>query len=155
MSAGTLHDTYVAALQHDLADLPDDVTLVGVVRRPTPWFHGAVDENVRAVAPPESLLADVEDRRESLAMRGLCDEEAHNAAWDAVDFDERYRTHLREDAEARAAVADLRERLAAGESLALVCFENTAQKRCHRTALRDVLASGGPAGADPGGDGGT
>ena len=35
---GTLTDTYVAALQHDLADVPADATPVGVVRKPTPWF---------------------------------------------------------------------------------------------------------------------
>lgn len=136
---GGLHDTYVAALQHGLADVPETATLVGVVRRPTPWFHAAVDENRPALAPPPALLDEVEQRRERLAMRGLCAEEAHNAAWEGVDFGSRYREHLRSDEEARATLSDLRERLAGGESLALVCFENTAKKRCHRTALRELL----------------
>ncbi|MFC5368851.1 DUF488 family protein [Salinirubrum litoreum] len=141
-----LHDTYVAALQHDLAALPEGTTLVGVVRRPTGWFHAAVDENYPEVAPPDALLDDFEEQQEAFAMRGLCAEEAHNAAWDAVDFGERYRRHLQTDSSARDGVADLRDRLRAGESLALVCFENTDAKRCHRTMLRehllDTLADG-------------
>lgn len=134
-----LHDTYVAALQHDLADLPAGATLVGVVRRPTGWFHASVDENHPAVAPPAALLDSFEDRKEAFAMRGLCAEEAHNAAWDTVDFAARYRRHLRTDPSARETVADLCERLWSGESLALVCFENTDTKRCHRTILREHL----------------
>jgi hypothetical protein len=41
---GTLDETYVAALQHDLVE-PGDATLVGVVRHPTGWFRAATDEN--------------------------------------------------------------------------------------------------------------
>nr|WP_305794300.1 DUF488 family protein [Halomarina rubra] len=135
-----MFDTYVAALQHDLVDLPADTTLVGVVRRPTGWFQSTVDENHPALGPPPDLLDEVQRRREDLAQRGVCDEEAHNAAWTEASFDRRYRDHIDESAEARAAVADLLERLRSGERLALVCFENTEKKRCHRTLLRERLA---------------
>lgn len=141
-SGGRLTDTYVAALQHDLADLPPETTLVGVVRHPTPWFHGAVDENRPVLGPPPDLLDAVRERQDDLEMRGICAEEAHNAAWDEVDFGERYRAHLETDAAARDAVEALERRLAAGESLTLVCYENTEQKRCHRTILRAVLGDG-------------
>ena len=134
-----LHDTYVAALQHDLVDLPAGTRLVGVVRRPTRWFSGAVDENRPALSPPEPLLDEVKRAQEDLKMAGLCDEEAHNAAWDEVDFAERYRVHLADDGDARAALDDLRSSLADGEDVALVCYENTAKKRCHRTILREEL----------------
>ena len=137
---GTLADTYVAALQHDLVDLPPETTLVGVVRKPTPWFHGAVDENQPELGPPAALLETFQTSVDDLKMRGICEEGAHNAAWDEVGFEAEYREYLEESADARAALEGLETRLADGESLALVCFENTAKKRCHRTVLRDVLA---------------
>ncbi|MFC6718736.1 DUF488 domain-containing protein [Natrialbaceae archaeon GCM10025810] len=136
---GTLEDAYVAAIQHDLVDLPPETTLVGVVRRPTGWFHSSVDENVLELAPPESLLESFKGRVEDMKMQGLCEEGAHNAAWDEVGFEEAYRDHLEESAEAQDALSDLEERLESGESLTLVCFENTEKKRCHRTILREVL----------------
>ncbi|WP_265107764.1 DUF488 domain-containing protein [Halosolutus halophilus] len=139
MGDATLSDTYVAAIQHDRADVPPDATLVGVVRSPTRWFHAAVDENVPELGPPAELLDAIKDVEEEFKMQGLCEEGAHNAAWDRVEFDDRYRDHLAESSEATAALADLEERLEAGESLALVCYENTDKKQCHRTILRDVL----------------
>ncbi|WP_394348671.1 DUF488 family protein [Halovivax sp.] len=140
---GTLHDTYVAALQHGLADLPEDATRVGVVRTPTAWFHGVVDENVPALGPPTGLLEETKRAKEDLKRRGICDEEAHNAAWERVDFGDRYRTYLAESAAARGAADALSARLADGETLALVCYENTAKKRCHRTILARALTDGG------------
>lgn len=135
----TLHDTYVAALQHDLVDLPAEARLVGVVRRQTRWFAGSVDENRPALGPPEALLDDVKRAEEDLKMAGLCDEEAHNAAWDQVDFADRYREHLSSSADAADDVAALRTALENGTDVALVCYENTAKKRCHRTILREKL----------------
>jgi uncharacterized protein YeaO (DUF488 family) len=137
---GDIRDTYVAALQHDLVDV-GDATRVGVVRRPTGWFSGAVDENQRALAPPESLLEETKNRQEDFEMQGICSEEAHNQAWEATDFAERYREHLASDADAQDAVDTLVDRVRDGESIALVCFENTDQKRCHRTILKGVLGS--------------
>lgn len=139
MARGTLADTYVAAIQHDLADLPPEASLVGVVRSPTPWFHAAVDENLRELGPPSDLLSATDRAAEDLKMRGVCDEEAHNAAWDEVGFVDRYRRHLATDPDAEAALSALDERLRSGESIALVCYENTTKKRCHRTILREVL----------------
>ncbi|WP_306059705.1 DUF488 domain-containing protein [Natronococcus wangiae] len=139
MATGTLTDTYVAALQHDLADVPAEATLVGVVRSPTPWFHAAVDENVPELGPPADVLESIKELEEDFKMQGLCEEGAHNAAWDEAGFGERYRDYLESSAEARSALEDLERRLEAGESLALVCYENTEKKRCHRTILRERL----------------
>ncbi|MFB6095633.1 MAG: DUF488 family protein [Halodesulfurarchaeum sp.] len=138
MSRGELDDTYVAALQHDLADIPEGATLVGVVRRATPWFHGAVDENIAPLGPPDELLEEIEDRRETLQDEGLPETEAHNRAFDDVSVERRYREHL-ETAEAARALDSLTSRLESGEDLVLVCYENTAEKRCHRTILRAML----------------
>ncbi|WP_117591529.1 DUF488 family protein, N3 subclade [Haloprofundus halophilus] len=136
---GELYDTYVAALQHGLVELPEGVRLLGVVRRPTRWFHAAVDENRPSLAPPETLLDEFSRERDDLKMAGLCDEGAHNAAWENIGFGERYREYLDAD-EPRAALESLAAELRAGDDAALVCYENTEKKRCHRTVLRDVLA---------------
>lgn len=135
---GRLLDTYIAALQHDIADIPADATRVGVVRRPTHWFHGPVDENIPALAPPAALLDEVKDTHESLKAEGLDDATAHNRALEGVDYDERYLAHL-ESPSAQAAMDDLVSRLVDGEDVALVCYENTDEKRCHRTLLAEAL----------------
>ena len=136
---GRVTDTYVAALQHDLVDLPEGTRKVGVVRKPTPWFHGVVDENRPALGPPRDLLDEFQDREEDFKLQGMCDEGAHNAAWEELDFEERYREYLGTGA-GRSALDDLRDALSGGTDVAVVCYENTDKKRCHRTILRDVLA---------------
>lgn len=142
MSRGQLVDTYVAALQHGTVELPGDPTLVGVVRRPTAWFHASVDENVPALGPPASLLTETKRTAERLESEGVSTTEAHNRSWEETAFSSRYREYLSTDETARAAIVEVRKRLAAGESLALVCYENTEEKRCHRTILRDVILRG-------------
>ncbi|WP_135302570.1 DUF488 domain-containing protein [Haloarcula amylovorans] len=139
MSA-SVSETYVAAVQHGLADLSGDETLVGVVREPTGWFHAAVDENVPELGPPSDLLTETKQRTEDLKMQGLCEEGAHNAAWDETDFADRYRRHLDESESAQRALDSLTERVLDDESIVLVCFEGN-DKRCHRTILRDRLRS--------------
>ncbi|WP_226010958.1 DUF488 domain-containing protein [Halomicrobium salinisoli] len=135
---GAVHDTYVAALQHDSAGLPADARRVGVVRKPTSWFHGAVDENRPELGPPPDLLEEFQALEEEFKVQGMCEEGAHNGAWDEVDFEERYRAHLESEA-ARAEVEELLDLLDSGTDVALVCYENTDDKRCHRTALREHL----------------
>ncbi|WP_211694195.1 DUF488 domain-containing protein [Natronomonas salina] len=137
---GTVGETYVAAIQHDLVDL-EGATAVGVVRRPTGWFHGVVDENVPELGPPQELLDEVKERQEDLAMAGMCDSGAHNAAWEETDFEARYREHVDSDPEAQAALAELRDRVRDGEDVALVCFEGD-DKRCHRHTLLEYIDVG-------------
>ncbi|MFQ3320445.1 MAG: hypothetical protein ACI8UR_000089 [Natronomonas sp.] len=134
---GTVSETYVAAIQHDLVKL-DGATPVGVVRKPTGWFHGVIAENVQELGPPELLLEEVETRRDDLAMAGMCDTGAHNAAWEETDFEGRYREYLDSDDTARAALNDLRERVRDGEDIALVCFEGD-DKRCHRHIIEETI----------------
>lgn len=138
--SGRLDDTYVAAIQHDLAELPAGAHLVGVVRRATPWFHAAVAENVSALGPPPDLLDEVKDRHETLTSRGLDDATAHNRAMADVDYDDRYRAYLDESSEAAREIERIRDRLASGEDVVLVCYENTDEKHCHRTLLQERIA---------------
>lgn len=138
MTRGTLTDTYVAAIQHDLVDL-DGARLLGVVRRPTSWFNATVDDNEPALAPPQPLLDRVKEAQEDLKLQGMCDEGAHNAAWENLKFAEQYRDHVADDAAAQQAMDEVADAVASGESTALVCYENTDKKRCHRTILREKI----------------
>lgn len=133
---GSVTDTYAAALQHDLVDA--DGTLVGVVRRPPGWFRALVAENYRALGPPEPLLEETQERAEALKFDGMCEEGAHNAAWEECDFERRYLEYLDSDSEAGEAFTELRNRVQNGEDLTLVCFEGET-KRCHRRVLADRL----------------
>ena len=121
-------------IQHDLVDLPADAHRVGIARRPPGWFHGYVDENIPELGPPDDLLDDFHDRIDELTFRGVCEESAHNAAWDEVDYERRYHDDLDADSDARAAMARLVDRVESGETVVLVCFENE-NKRCHRRLL--------------------
>ncbi|MFP4590185.1 MAG: DUF488 family protein [Halobacteriales archaeon] len=136
---GQVLDTYVAAIQHDLVDLPDGALVLGVVRRPTPWLFGVVDENEPALGPPDALLAAVKARHAELEAEGIDDATAHNRAMDDVDYEARYREHLEYEPEASAALERIRAILDGGRDVVLVCFENTAEKRCHRTVLEEYL----------------
>ncbi|WP_137285037.1 DUF488 domain-containing protein [Halorussus salinisoli] len=126
-----LRDTYHAALQHGHVDPDDEDLVVGVVRRPVYGIENYLDRNVPALAPPDDLLNEFERVVES------ADETTHDEAWAEVEFDERYRDHLR-DPEPRRAMDDLLAELESRD-VWLVCYENTDQKRCHRTILKTVL----------------
>lgn len=132
MARGRVSETYHAALAHGFADV-GDATRIGVVRRPTASFSGEIDENIPELGPPEELLSELQRRHEDLKMRGMCDEGAHNAAWEEVGFEKRYRAHL-ESTAADEALSDLVERVKGGEGIALVCYEGKA-KQCHRHLL--------------------
>lgn len=136
---GTITETYVAAVQHGLVDFEEGTRLIGVVRQPTRWFNPQVDENIPALGPPPDLFEDFRQRKDALVDEGFDDEAAHNTAWRDVDYDDRYRHHLETSEEAITAVEDLLDRVRKGTDIALVCYENTDDKRCHRIALRDYL----------------
>ena len=138
LQTGRIQETYHAAIQHDLTDLDGDERLVGVVRRPTPWFSGTIDENVPALGPTNDLLDEVKARTEDFKMQGLCDEGAHNAAWEEVEFDRRYREYLASSAAAEEAMGELCEIVEDGQNVVLVCFE-AENKHCHRHVLKEVL----------------
>jgi hypothetical protein len=136
---GTVGETYAAALQHDLVNI-DDATLVGVVRRPTGRFRSLVDENHPVLGPPETLLEEIGNRREDLKRRGLCEEGAHNAAWEEVRFAARYEDHLDATEDAEGRIAELVSRVHGGEDVVLVCFEGE-NERCHRHLLLDRIGA--------------
>ncbi|RRJ31517.1 DUF488 family protein, N3 subclade [Halocatena pleomorpha] len=137
----TTRDTYITALRHELVNFPEDTTFVGVVRRPTNRLRSVIDENCPSLGPPPDLSNEFKQLYEDFKMQGMCDDGAHNAAWDVVGFADRYRSHLTTDSDARKALAELTDRLQTDERLVLVCYENTDRKRCHRTLLQNSLAA--------------
>ena len=137
---GTVRETYVAAIQHDLVDLSGDEYLAGVVRKPTPWFHGAIDDNYPVLGPPEDLLEETKTREEDLKRQGICDAEALNIAWEDTDFASRYREYATGSDDVEEVLDDLATRLADGQDVVLVCYEGD-DKRCHRHILVEELES--------------
>ncbi len=136
---GDLRETYAAALKHDLIDLEGDERLVGVVRRPLPWLLGQVDENLPELGPPTDLLDAVKTRYEELQENGLSDARAHNQALTDLDYRERYVAYLEGSTKAQEAIQHILEMLSQGEDVVLVCYENTEEKRCHRTILQELI----------------
>ncbi|MFC4549022.1 MULTISPECIES: DUF488 domain-containing protein [Halorussus] len=132
MTEENLRHTYLAAIQHDKVEIPDEAAVFGVCRRPTRWLNAAIDENLPAVAPPDHLLS---------AAKILTEERGHNEAWDALNFDEVYREHLRSSPDAQQTMDRIRE-VAESRPVYLVCFENLDDKRCHRVALVEELRKG-------------
>lgn len=112
---------------------------MGVVRWLTGSFRTTIDTTYPALDPPPDLLEGFKQCHEDFKMRGMYDDGAHNATWDKIGFEDRYLTHLTEAADAQEAVAELTNRLRHGELLVFVCFENTDQKRCHRTLLKEHI----------------
>lgn len=108
-------------------------------RRPLPWLRGQVDENLDALGPPPELLDAFKGRYAELRASGVPDAEAHNRALVDVDYADRYLSYLDASREARGAVRYVDRRLERGEDVVLVCYENTDEKRCHRTLLKDHI----------------
>jgi len=135
---GRIRETYHAAIQHDLVDLAGDEHLAGVVRRPTGWFRSTVDANYPELGPPESLLDETKAIQDRFAAQGMCDEGAHNAAWEETDFADRYREYVAGSADVDDTLDSLADRVRHGETVVLVCFEGE-DKRCHRHTLVEEL----------------
>ena len=138
---GAVRDTTLVALQNGLVEPSPDEFVLGIVRQPTGALEAAVDECDPALAPPAELLATFERRCEEFKLAGLCDEGAHNAAWEDVGVDAQYREMLDSEPEATEAVARLRRRLERGQRLLLVSDESAENRRSHRTVLRERLES--------------
>lgn len=135
---GEIRETYHAALQHDLVDLPDDARLIGVVRRPMGWFGAELDENRPDLGPPEDLLDETKAAAERMESEGFDETPAHNLSWEESNFEERYRSYLADSDAARRELEDLARRVADGETIVLVCYEGE-DKHCHRHVLQEVL----------------
>jgi hypothetical protein len=128
---GEIRHTHHAALQHEI-DIPDSDDLVlGVVNTQMYGFSSSVTENDERLSPPEQLLTE---------FKSVAEEVGHNTAWEEVNFESRFRSYL-EQPEAQEALQDVLDTIKNGQTVWLVCYENTDDKRCHRETLVDVISS--------------
>jgi len=66
-----------------------------------------------------------------------------NRSLNDLDYDDRYLTYIEQSDDAQQAIDEVRDRLDRGEEV-LVCYENTDNKRCHRTLLREAVQEMSP-----------
>lgn len=127
---GTLRDSYHAALQHGHDEPDEDDLVIAVVAEQMYGIQKHTDEHWPVLAPPIEALREFKDR---------ADEIGHNEAVDELDFDGRYREHVRQDIDVQKAVGAVIDELESGRDVWLVCYENTDDKFCHRTVLREEI----------------
>jgi hypothetical protein len=121
------------------ATAEDTAVWVGVTRSPPGWFRRRVDRTEPAAGLTGELTAALDRRRRELRMRGLCAEGAHNAAWEELGVDSRYRETLSREA-ARTALRSV----ASVEQPVVLATTRRPGFRCHRGVLADVLREWSP-----------
>ena len=126
---GTLHDTYHAALQHGHVNPSKRDLVLGVVAEQMYGIQSFLDRNEVELAPDRDTLREFKD---------LADEIGHNEAIEELGFEDEYRERLQQPAQ-QAAMGELANELDAGRDVWLVCYENTDDKFCHRTILREEI----------------
>lgn len=129
----TVHTTYFGGLNATVTP-PDSALVLGVVRYPKDFVQRVTDRNVPAVAPPDNLLNAYKTVEEAADRDGVANPSA--AAWETVDFEDRYRDYL-DSAGTRQVLDELRDRVA-HRDIWLVCWEKDP-RYCHRSVLAEVL----------------
>jgi ABC-type ATPase with predicted acetyltransferase domain len=134
---GTIRETYGTALRLGaVAPEPDDVVVDVVPRSAAAQDRSESDPNSETssvLAPPRQLRYDLDRALDRLSP---------TAAWEAVDYESRYREFLETDPQARAELERCRRHLAAGGTVWLVCPGNTPEERRHRAVLAAMLREG-------------
>lgn len=130
----SVETTYFSAITHEKVDLPADAFVVGVVRHPADWISKVVDRNVPALAPPDDLLGAY--RKIEEAARDAEERNPQEIAWRNVEFENRYRRHLRKSGPKQVLSTLLED--ACERPVVLVCYE-ADETYCHRRLLAEEL----------------
>lgn len=143
---GQLDETYLTALQQqddtqsslfDYSEDEDPQTNIAVVIKPNETgILDVVDEWRPALGMPNWKLTEFQKLRAN--MNEINSVQAHNKAYERLDLDETYKSHLRFNTQAQKRVNELIERLHDGEDITLVCFEKPP-KKCHRHVLKEHI----------------
>lgn len=139
--SNAVHDTYVNALHHGNEEIPADAWRVGVVNIKMYGIDDVTSTNFSCLGPPDDVFTAFREKRDELEADGLSTKEAHNEAWDAVDFESRYRSYLEDEWEADSHVRDACDQILdelSTRPVAVVCYEGQ-DKHCHRRVLREFL----------------
>lgn len=88
------------------------------------------------LAPPEELFKDFKAKEQELKKQGLDPIDAHNQAYEDVNFEERFNKNFLSN---KNAIEELKEikKLSEKEDVYLVCFEKPP-KKCHRLLLQKL-----------------
>ena len=134
MRVETAHAVAVRSRADGFGDEPAEGPVwLGVVRSPPAWFRRRVDEQYPELGLPAATRAALDRRRRDLRMRGLCEEGAHNAAWEELDVDDRYRSELAGDS------VGVLDSLASREQPVVLATDRQPGVRCHREVLAALL----------------
>ncbi|MBI2192176.1 MAG: DUF488 family protein [Planctomycetes bacterium] len=85
------------------------------------------------LAPPEDLFRDFKQREKELKARGLGKIEAHNRAWEEVEYERRFADQFWRHPSAIEELKHIAER-ARQQDVYLICYEKPP-KKCHRFLL--------------------
>ena len=117
----------------------DEIVPVDVTNNP-PWWvkreHKRRLVRRAELAPDRSLLDEFLAQRNALKQDGVSDLQAHNRAFDDVDYTTRFNAQIEGDPTAMARLADL-VRQDAEHEVVLVCYCGPG-KACHRHLLLDL-----------------
>ncbi|MCX2819708.1 MAG: hypothetical protein ACI9QA_000120 [Methanobacteriota archaeon] len=117
----------------------EDTTTFGV-SAPS-GFSSVVDRNLSALAPPSELVDAFETEKRDRKMRGMCDEGAHNSAWEDLNLRERYLDAVRGSDGAHEEFTAVMEESSEGELL-LVSNYNPRKKRTFAGVLSERVREG-------------
>lgn len=122
---------------HQLSSLPlDEVQPVDVTNNPPWWVRKDHKERMircAELAPNRTLLDEFLAQRSALKHEGLSDIDAHNRAFEAVDYRARFNAQIENDPSAWTSLSELSERDRERE-IVLVCYCGP-DKACHRHLL--------------------
>jgi uncharacterized protein YeaO (DUF488 family) len=104
-------------------------TYIGIVNRPTDDFERVCDELDQRLAPPDGLFYQWLHERDELG---------HDAAFESIEYADRFERYCRTDSDASDALDDLARRIDHGESIALVCFCSD-DNHCHGDVIASLL----------------
>jgi uncharacterized protein YeaO (DUF488 family) len=125
--------------QSEIADFcqEDNTTYVAVVSLPRDNISDIVDEVWPELGMPEWALKRFLKRRSGYRSNSAVDC-PHEKAYRDTDLHGIYQSHLHSSSEAKRRLNEAVEKVASGENITLVCYEEDGQS-CHRHLLVDII----------------
>lgn len=115
----------------------DDETYVSIVASGNEEMQRVTDAHDGRLAPDTKLFTDWIERRDEL-REDYRYAEAHNRAFDEVDYRSRYREQLREAEDDIGVLTEYAETVRDGEHVVLVCYCSQGCK-CHRRIAKNMI----------------
>lgn len=126
--------------QYTLSNYGTDTynTTIAIVSKPADSdIVELCDEWHPVLGMPEAYLTRYLKTRSKYRMNSAIDNPG-NVAYDELELDRKYKEYIRSSDEAQEALDAIAERVASGEEIVLVCFEEEGE-RCHRHVLSRMV----------------